>query len=95
MRFVSVRQMRESPTELWKNLRDDQEIILTSNGKPVAIMAGTDEQNVERLLKAIRRAKAAIALEEMQRASIKAGTTNITNQEIDKEIKAIRDERKR
>jgi len=37
MRFVSVRQIRPSPSDLWKNLQEDQEIILTSNGKPEAI----------------------------------------------------------
>lgn len=94
MRFFSVRQMRQNSAELWRQLKESQEIILTSNGKPVALMAGVDEKNVERILEAFRRAKAAITLEEMHLASIKAGTNKMTDDEIEAEIKAIRKERK-
>ena len=95
MRFFSVRQMRQSPAELWKELDGGQEIILTSNGKPLAVMAGANEKNVEKLLTAFRRAKAAIALEEMHLASVKSGTTNISDLKIESEIKSVRRERKR
>ena len=94
MRFFSVRQMRQSPSELWKELDEGQEIILTSNGKPLAVMAGADEKNVEKLIVSFRRAKAAIALEEMHFTSIKSGGDNITDKEIEAEIKAARKERK-
>lgn len=57
-------------------------------------MAGTDEKNVEKLLTAFRRAKAAMALDEMHLASLKAGTQKMTEAEIDAEIKAVRKERK-
>lgn len=57
-------------------------------------MAGVDDKNVEEFLIAFRRTKAALALEEMHLASIKASTSKMTLQEIDSEIKAIRKERK-
>lgn len=95
MRFVSIRQMRENSKELWKWLQEDQEIILTFNGKPVAVMTGIDNNNFEKYLIAIRRAKAAIALEEMQLASVKAGTAKLSLEEINQEITNIRAERKR
>ena len=56
MRFVTIRQMRQNSAKLWKQLKESQEIILTSNGKPVAVMAGVDEKNLERTLEAFRRA---------------------------------------
>lgn len=33
MRFISVRQMRQNSAELWKQLKEEEEIILTANGK--------------------------------------------------------------
>jgi len=50
MQFISVRQMRQNSAELWKQLREEAEIILTSNGKPIAVMAGVDEKNVEKFI---------------------------------------------
>lgn len=94
MRFFSVRQMRQNSAELWKQLKEEQEIVLTSNGKPVAVMAGVDEKNVEKFSRAFRRVKAALALEELHLASIKAGTSKMSKKEIESEIKAVRKERK-
>ena len=73
MQFISVRQ---NSAELWKQFREEAEIILTSNGKPIAVMAGVDEKNVEKFIAAFRKAKAAIVMEEMHQTSIKAGTDN-------------------
>ena len=94
MRFLSIRQMRQNAAALRKQLEESQEIILTSNGKPVALMAGVDEKNVERVLDAFLRAKASIAIEEMHRASIKAGTSKLSDEEIEAEIQAVRRDRK-
>ncbi|MFQ5641625.1 MAG: type II toxin-antitoxin system Phd/YefM family antitoxin [bacterium] len=94
MRFISVRQMRQNSAELWKQLKKEKELILTSNGKPIAIMAEIDEENLENVLQAFRRAKATLALEEMHTISTKAGTDKMTYEEIEEEINAVRRERK-
>ena len=95
MRFISIRQMRQNSAKVWRELKEDEEIILTSNGRPIAIMAGVDEKNVEKFLTVFRRAKAALALEEMQQASLKAGTATMSDRKIQSEIAATRKERKR
>lgn len=94
MRFFSMRQMRQSSSELRKQLRENREIILTSNGKPIAFMTEVDETNVEKVVDAFRRAKAAIALEEMQRRSREAGTDTLSEEEIEAEIEAVRKTRR-
>ena len=93
MRFISVRQMRQNSAELWKQLREDAEIILTSNGKPIAVMAGVDEKNVEKFILACRKAKAVIAMEEMQQTSIKAGTDKMSMAEIEVVVGQVRKSR--
>ncbi len=94
MQFISVRQMRQNSAELWKQLREDAEIILTSNGKPIAVMAGVDEKNVEKFILAFRKARAVMAMEEMHQTSIKAGTDKMSMAEIDAVVRQIRKSRK-
>ena len=49
MRFVSVRELRSKSAELWRDLPSEGQMVVTSNGKPVAILAAVDETNVERV----------------------------------------------
>jgi antitoxin (DNA-binding transcriptional repressor) of toxin-antitoxin stability system len=95
MRFMTIREMRSGSSKLWAQLKSDGEVILTSNGKPVAILAGASEQNLEQLLEAFRRAKAMIAVEEMQKAAMRTGASKITTRVIEAEIKAARRERRK
>ena len=38
MRFISVRDFRTSSPEIWKNLLAEREMIVTNNGKPIALL---------------------------------------------------------
>ena len=91
MQFISVRQMRQNSAELWKQ---EAEIILTSNGKPIAVMAGVDEKNVEKFILAFRKARAVMAMEEMHQTSIKAGTDKMNMAEIEAVVGQVRKSRK-
>jgi len=95
MRFMTIREMRSASRELWNQLKNDGEIILTSNGKPIAILAGASEKNLEQLLKAFRRAKAMMAVEEMQRTALRTGADKMTAREMETEIKAARRDRRK
>ena len=39
MRFVSVRDLRGNSAQVWRLLADEKEMVITSNGKPVAILS--------------------------------------------------------
>ena len=65
------------------------------NGKPIALLTPLSDQNLEETLSAIRRAKAINAVKMIQRESIENGTSEMTLEEIDKEIKKSRKERKK
>ena len=39
MRFLSVRDFRDKSAQIWKDLPDEREMIITSNGRPIAILA--------------------------------------------------------
>jgi antitoxin (DNA-binding transcriptional repressor) of toxin-antitoxin stability system len=90
MRFVAVRDLRLKPGRVWERLDREREIILTSNGKPIALLTRINEEDFEKSVAAVRRARALMAMEEMQRASLVAGKNRMSDAEIETEIKAVR-----
>ena len=73
----------------------EREIVVTSNGRPIAILSAVSESNLEESLSAIRQARAAEAVMSLQRRSVEEGTDSIAMEEIDAEIKAVRKKRAR
>ena len=90
MKFVSVRELRLKPGDVWKIARREKDVVLTANGRPVAILTGVDEETFEEELEVIQRARALKALDTIHRESVKKGTHRITDREIQKEIDAVR-----
>jgi prevent-host-death family protein len=90
MKFVSVRELRLKPGDVWKIARREKDVVLTANGRPVAILTGVDEETFEEELEVIQRARALKALDTIHRESVKKGTHRITDREIQKEIEAVR-----
>jgi antitoxin (DNA-binding transcriptional repressor) of toxin-antitoxin stability system len=89
MRFISVRELNARPKEVWTELKNG-EMVVTSNGKPVALLSPVTEKTMEKTLKMIRRSRALMALEEMQKKSLAAGLDQLSDSEIEAEIHAVR-----
>ena len=89
MRFISVRDLNTKPKEIWSKIKDE-EVVITSNGKPIALLSGITEETLEKTVRAIRRSRALVALEEMQKRSIESGLDKLTDSKIESEIRAIR-----
>jgi antitoxin (DNA-binding transcriptional repressor) of toxin-antitoxin stability system len=94
MRFISVRDLNTKPKEIWGKIKND-EVVITSNGKPIAVLSGVTEENLEKTVRAIRRSRALIALEEMQKKSIELGLDKLADSQIESEIQAVRKSRRR
>jgi len=95
MKFISVRDFRIRPGDIWKQLKVDKDIIITSNGKPIAILYPVEQDNLESSLITLRRARALLAMEDIQKEAVNKGLNKTTEEEIEKEIKAMRLERSR
>lgn len=93
MKFISVRDLRGKSAEVWKELPAEREVVVTSNGRPIAILSAVSESNLEESLSAIRQARAAEAVMSLQRRSVEKGTDSIVMEEIDAEMKAMRKKR--
>ena len=90
MKFITVRDLRTTPAQIWKELPEEQEMVITNNGRPIALLTPLSDSNLEDTLKAVRKARAINAVQKMQEISIKRKNTGLTEQEIEEEIKEAR-----
>ena len=90
MKFITVRDLRTRPASVWVDLKKEQELIITNNGKPIALLTPLDEERLEDLLGAVRKARASEALRSMRETSAQKGTSTMSMDEINREIKKYR-----
>jgi len=94
MKFITARDFRTSSANIWKTLPEEQELIITNNGKPIALLTPLSDKTLEDTLSSIRRARAINAVKLIQQQSVKNGTDKMPLEEINNEIKAARKKRK-
>lgn len=90
MKFLSVRDLRSNSAQVWQDLPAERELIITSNGRPIAILAAINESNLEESLAAFRQARAVEAVASIQCQSANTGTDRISIDEINAEVRAVR-----
>lgn len=95
MRFISVRDLRSKSAEIWKRISKERDIVITSNGRPVAILSDVSEKNLEESLAAIRGSRAIQAVESMQLSAKESSLDRLSDEDISKEIHAVRKSRKK
>ena len=95
MKFLSVRDLKTKSSQVWKDLAEQKEMVVTSNGRPIALLSSINGNNLEQVLTAFRRARATNALASIQYNSIQKETDMISMDEINAEIGAIRSKRKK
>ena len=94
MRFITVRDLRTTPAQVWKALPEEQEIVITNNGKPIALLTPLTDTDLEDTLASVRRARAINAVKKMQTAAVAEGISGMTMEDIDQEILAYRKSKK-
>jgi prevent-host-death family protein len=90
MKFIQVREVRIRYGKVMEQLKKEKKIVLTSKGKPVALLTDLSEDNFEEQLSHQRHAEFASAVRDMQKQSVKMGLDKMTDKEIETEIKAAR-----
>jgi len=54
MNFISMRDFRTQTTQVWDKLENDEEIVITSNGRPKAFLINIPEGLFDEMLSGIR-----------------------------------------
>ena len=94
MRFIAVKDLK-TPKELRKKLKQEKELLLTSNGKPMALLLNIDESDdPEQTLQSVREARSQMALRRIRKEAADHGIDKLSINEINSIIRKSRDDRK-
>ena len=73
MNFYSVRDLRTDSKKMWIDLKNGNEVVLTNNGKPSALVIDIPEGEFDEVVQTVRQAKAMLAMNNMRRKAAKEG----------------------
>jgi antitoxin (DNA-binding transcriptional repressor) of toxin-antitoxin stability system len=94
MKTVSIRELRNRPGVTRHELTEAHEAVLTSNGRPVALMLSVSDETLDETLQAVRLARAQLALRALRRESRSHGLDRLSSKKIDAIINETRRDRK-
>ena len=94
MERVSIRDLYASPDKIAEQLKRTGQLILTNNDNPLAVMFDVDNSTLRDTLTDLRRIRVQRIMEAAQASARENGTSNMTLEEINAEIAAMRAERK-
>jgi PHD/YefM family antitoxin component YafN of YafNO toxin-antitoxin module len=89
MIFMTMRELRSSTAELDRAIAQDGTVVVTNHGKPAYIMLGVDD-DFEQMILDLRSLRAKRAVARMQRRSAERGNDQLSLDEINAEIAAVR-----
>lgn len=95
MKFITVRDLRTNPAGVWESLRQHGELVITHNGKPLALLSPISEADLEESVKTLKAMRAAISVRRMQTRSRELGQQNLPTDVIEREIRESRRKRSR
>ena len=93
MKYLSTRDLRNRPGYV-RELAQNDDLVLTANGKPIAILVGVEDDEFEETARAIRQARAQRALSRMRSRAAQTGVDRLSPRAIAAEIAAVRSKRK-
>jgi antitoxin (DNA-binding transcriptional repressor) of toxin-antitoxin stability system len=95
MKFMTVREMRGAGAKLWRELPVEKEMVVTSNGRPIALLSTIEGGDFEASLADLRRARAIRAVTRLQAASLENGTDRLSSEKIASVIAKVRQNRRK
>ncbi|MDR1295525.1 MAG: hypothetical protein LBK59_11360 [Bifidobacteriaceae bacterium] len=92
--YVTVRDLRTKAGAVWQSLEAERQLVLTNNGRPIAIMLKVDGATVHETLDQLSRVAAIQAMHRVQALSVHAGNSDMTMDQINAEIALARRDRR-
>lgn len=91
MKFITMRELRNTPGRLWEALASRDTVALVGDGAPRALLLEIPDGDLEGTLEVLRRTRAQLALSRLRQRA--GATPPLSNEEIDAEVQAERAER--
>ncbi len=93
MKLIAIQDLKR-PRQLKARLQAEKELLLTSDGRPVAVMVNVDElDDPDLLAQALRDTRSRLALSRIRDAATESGAAKLNLEEINREIAAVRKSR--
>lgn len=90
MKFVSSRELRINPGAVWKLLRQEKDLVITSNGKPVAVLTDAGEDTLEDVLGMLRQGRAQAAAAALRRMAVSKRLDRLRRERVEAIIRKAR-----
>jgi hypothetical protein len=94
MKFVPTRSLRINPGEVWRLLRQERDLVITSNGKPVGVLTLADEDSLEEVLATLRQGRAQTALAEIRRVAADRALDRLPQRRVQEIVEKARKPRR-
>ena len=93
MKLIAIQDLKQ-PRQLKERLRAEKELLLTSDGRPVAVLLNLDAaEDPETMVQSIRDSRSRLALSRVREAAARSGAARLSLAEINREIAATRKSR--
>jgi len=90
MKLIAIQDLKQ-PRQLKERLRAEKELLLTSDGRPVAVLVNVDaSEDPETMIQSIRDSRSRLALSRVREAAARSGSARLSLAEINREIAATR-----
>jgi len=95
LRIAIAIQDLKQPRRLKERLLAEKELLLTSDGRPVAVLVNVDpSEDPETMIQSIRDSRSQLALSRVRKAAARRGAARLSLTEINREIAANRKARR-
>ena len=95
MSTISINDLKDQPVGQWFQSVEKGDLVVTSQGKPVAVLLPIHGESLESTLSVLRSVRAVQSLAALQDAAAANGTCELSTKDIDAEIDAARHSRHR
>ena len=90
MKLIAIQDLKQ-PRRLKERLLAEKELLLTSDGRPVAVLVNVDaSEDPETMIQSIRDSRSRMALSRVREAAARSGAARLSLAEINREIAATR-----
>jgi len=94
MRLIAIQDLKR-PRQLKERLRAEKELLLTSDGRPVAVLVNIEAaEDPGTLIQSIRDSRSRLALSRIRESAAASGAARMSLEEINREIRATRKARR-
>ena len=94
MKLIAIQDLKQ-PRQLKERLLAEKELLLTSDGRPVAVLVNVDaSEDPETMIQSIRDSRSRLALSRVRAAAARTGSARLSLAEINREIAATRKARR-